>query len=77
MSAARKAAAERYAAARRALCESNIADVAAGIDEETPEFLRLNHEVIVAERGVPWWRRELIDLRILRELDYWRRMGGE
>ena len=72
-----KPAAERYAAAMRALCENAIAEHAAGIDEETPEYLRLNHEVIEAERGVSWWRREMTGQRILRELDYWHRMGGQ
>ncbi len=71
-----RAAAERYAKARRALDTNAIEDYAAGIDYETPEFLRLNRAVFDAERGVPWWRRALIDRRILRELDYWNRMRG-
>lgn len=68
------AAEERYAAARRALDVNAIDDYAAGIRGETPEFLRLNHAVAEAERGVSWWRRALIDRRVLRELNYWERM---
>lgn len=64
----------RYARASRALAVNSIEDYAAGIDYETPEFLRLNHGVIEAEREISWWRRALIDRRILRELDYWNRM---
>ncbi len=71
---ASRAAIERYTQARRALDLNSITDYDAGINEETPEFLRLNREVIEAERGVSWWRRALIDRRILRELDYWARM---
>jgi len=72
--AARRAAIERYAAASRALDLNSITEYAAGILDETPEFLELNQEVADAEAGVPWWRRALIDRRILRELDYWARM---
>jgi hypothetical protein len=68
--------AQRYARARRALCLNSIADYAAGVVWETDEFLRFNRAVAEAERGVPWWRRWWIDRRILRELDYWNRMGG-
>jgi len=67
---------ERYARARRALCLNAIRDYAAGINWETDEFLRLNREAAAAERGVSWWRRWLTGRRILRELDYWNRMGG-
>jgi hypothetical protein len=70
----RQAAIERYTNARRALCENSIADYTAGIGYETPEFLRLNRAVSEAEAAVPWWRRWLIDRRILRELGYWERM---
>jgi hypothetical protein len=73
---ASQAAVERYAQARRALNESGLEEHAAGIDWETPEFLRLNHAVIEAERDVPWWQRWLIDRRILHELDYWNCMRG-
>ena len=66
-------AAGRYAAAFRALCEHNIADYEAGINQEAPSAL--NNTVIDAGRGVPWWRQMLIERRILRELDYWRRIG--
>ena len=71
---ARRAAIDRYTAARRALDLNSIEEYAAGILDETPEFLELNQEVADAEAGVPWWRRALIDRRILRELDYWARM---
>ncbi len=73
MSASR-AAIDRYAKARRALDANSITEYAAGILDETPEFLELNQEVADAEAGVPWWRRALIDRRITRELDYWARM---
>lgn len=76
MNAARRAAAERYERARRALDENAIAEWEARVEDETPEYLRLNHEVAEAERGVVMWRRWLIDARILRELDYWKRMDG-
>ena len=65
----------RYAASRRALFENAIADYAAGINYETPEFLRLDDEAAEAERGVPRWLCVLIDRRIVRELDYWNRTG--
>jgi len=71
----KQAAIERYTKARRALDVNAIEEYEAGIDWETPEFLRLNREVAGAERGVSWWRRWLIDRRILRELDYWNRMS--
>lgn len=67
-------AAARYAAARRALDLNSIAEYEACVQDETPEFLRLNRAVIAAERGVPWWRRWLIDRRILRDLRYWERV---
>jgi hypothetical protein len=73
---AKQAAVERYMKARRALDENAIRDYHAGIDWETPEFLRLNRAVFEAGRGVPWWRRWLIDRRVERELDYWNRMGS-
>jgi hypothetical protein len=66
----------RYAQARRALCLNSIEDYAAGINYETARFRELNRDVWEAEPGVPRWRRWLIDRRILRELDYWNRMGG-
>ena len=69
-----RAAIDRYTAARRALDLNSIEEYGAGVLDETPEFLELNREVCAAEAGVPWWRRALIDRRILRELDYWARM---
>lgn len=67
---------ERYRRAFRALCENSIAEYAAGTIGETPEYLAANDEVAEAKRYVPWWRRALIDRRIIRELDYWTRTGG-
>jgi hypothetical protein len=72
-----RAAFAAYAKARRALDENAIADVAAGIDYETPTFLRLNHAVIEAEAALPWWGWVVtwwIDAKILRELDYWNKV---
>jgi hypothetical protein len=74
MAQAKREARVRYAAARRALDENSFAEYAAGVDYETPEFLRLNHEVAEAEPGISPWRRWLIDARISRDLDYWHRM---
>jgi hypothetical protein len=71
----RRAAIDRYTAAERALCENAITEYAAGIDDETPEFGRVNREVHAAKRDVPAWRRALIDRRIIRDLDYWTRTG--
>ena len=41
------------AASRRALFENNIADHAAGIDYETPEYRRLYRDLWAVEHGVP------------------------
>jgi len=51
-----KAARARLRAARIALGENQQREEAAGIDYETPEFLRLNQAVADAEKDVPWWR---------------------
>lgn len=67
--------AERYEQAFRALCQNAIDEYAAGIDEETGEYLRVNLAVYEARRGVSLWRRVLIDRRVIRELDYWARTG--
>jgi hypothetical protein len=72
----KRAAIMRYTAARRALNENSIDEYRAGVTWETRAFLLLNREVAEAERDVSWWRRWLIDRRILRELDYWNRMRG-
>lgn len=72
-----RTAARRYEEARRALCHNGIREYAAGVTHETDEFLLLNRAVARAERGVSWWRRALIDRRVLRELDYFKRMGGQ
>ena len=72
----RQAAAAWYEEALRALCKNSIAEHAAGIGWETQEFLALNREAGDARRGVSWWRQRLIVRRVVRELDYWNRMGG-
>jgi len=54
-----KAARARLRAARIALGENQQREEAAGIDYETPEFLRLNQAVADAEKDVPWWRDDL------------------
>ena len=69
-------AAERYEQAFRALCQNSIEEYAAGIHYETDEYLRVNDAIYEAERGVPWWRRILIDRRVIRKLDYWNHTGG-
>jgi hypothetical protein len=66
----------RYAAATRALCENGIAEYAAGVRSETPEYLALNREAAESECGVPRPLRALIDRRIVRRLDYFARTGG-
>lgn len=71
------AALARYARARRAQDENQIADYLARVDYETPEFLSINRETWEAERAVPLWLRWLIpviDFRIECEIDFWRRM---
>jgi hypothetical protein len=70
----RKAAAG-YEEAFRALCQNAIDEYAAGIDAETDEYLRVNLAIPGARRGVPHWRRWLIDRRVISELDYWARTG--
>ena len=57
MSTDKKAAVARYKAALAALHANQEREEAAGIREETPEFLRLNQDVLDAEKDVPWWRR--------------------
>lgn len=74
-SPSRKVAAERYEQAFRALCQNAIDEYAADVTEETDEYLRVNRAVGPARRGVPWWRRWLIDRRVIRELDYWALTG--
>ena len=69
------AAIERYEQTHRALFRNAIEEYAAGIDEETPEFLALNRAAWEAEAGMPRWRRWLIDRRLCRELNYWTRMA--
>lgn len=66
--------AKTYEQARRALDQNALDEHADGVTGETPEFLRLNAEVARLEKTVSWWRRWLIDRRVLRELDYWERM---
>jgi hypothetical protein len=69
----RVTSAARYEAAIRALCEWGIENYAAGRCEEPPS--ELNDAVIEAERHCPFWRQTFIDRRIVRELDYWNRIG--
>jgi hypothetical protein len=71
------AALARYARARRAQDENQIAEHLARVDYETPEFRRINRETWESERALPWWLRwaiPVIDLRIEIEIDFWRRM---
>lgn len=63
----------RYEAATRALCEWSIEAYATDCREEAPS--ELNDAVIEAERNLPLWRQWLIGRRIVRELDYWNRIG--
>ena len=66
-------AAERYERARQALGERAVAERAAGVLWQTPEFRELARDVWEAEPGVPWWRRRLIGRRVLRELAHHKR----
>ena len=61
-----------YAQAFRALCVTDIRDYRAGVKGESETFLLVSRAVAKARRGVPWWRRWLIEQRILWELDYFR-----
>lgn len=68
----------RYACAERALCENAIAEYAAGIMHETPEYLAANRESCEADLAVPrWlgWLKVIIGWRITCELDYYRLTG--
>jgi hypothetical protein len=58
------------------MCELSMKEYAAGVIGETTESGPLNDAVIDAERGVPAWRRWLVQRRIVRELDYWNHTGG-
>lgn len=49
-----KAAIARLKTAREALHANSEREEAAGIREETPEYLRLNKAVLDAEQDVPW-----------------------
>lgn len=69
----RVTSATRYEAAVRALCEWSIEDYAAGRCDEPPS--KLNDAVLEAGRHVALWRQFFIDRRIVRELDYWNRIG--
>ncbi len=62
--AERKAAVARYKNARKALDDNYERELAAAkakgqkyIGEETDEYLRLNGDVVKAEKDVPWIRR--------------------
>jgi hypothetical protein len=47
----------RLREARAALAANAEAEKAAGVTEETPEFQRLNADVVAAEQAVPWRHR--------------------
>lgn len=64
--------AARYGRARLDLTVNDMHEYAAGVDRETPEFLRLNRAVAAAEAGVPRWLQELIDRWVLWRVGYWR-----
>lgn len=55
--AARRDANEASKAADAALHANQRAEQAAGITEETPEYLRLNDAANDAAKGASWWRR--------------------
>ena len=55
-SAEEKAAVAALRAADAALHERQRHEIAAGIREETQEYLRLNAAANAAARAVPWWR---------------------
>ena len=74
MRARQAAAIRRYTAARRALDENSLAEYAAGVTGETPDFLAANREAHEAGRALSAWRRRRIAARVARELDYWSRM---
>jgi hypothetical protein len=70
----------RYARSRRALCEIDLAEYAAGVDWDTPEFAAANRESYEASAALSRWLRPvavLIDWHLIKELDYWRRTGQE
>lgn len=55
--AARKAANEASRNADAALHANQRREMAAGIREETPEYLRLNDAANEAAKHASWWRR--------------------
>lgn len=65
----------RYARAVRAWAENNIAEYEAGIDWITPEGRRLEDEYDAAHAGIPCALAALVEWRVFRELDYFRRTG--
>lgn len=46
-----------HKAAKKALHDNQRAEIAAGIHEETDEYLELNARVLETEKHVPWYRR--------------------
>lgn len=46
-----------YRTAKSALDLNSEVERLEGVDSETVEFLRLNYEVVLAERALPWWAR--------------------
>jgi hypothetical protein len=76
--ASARAALRRYARAVRANAATCIAEHAAGVTDETPEWLAANRELGAARAAVPWrarWLAAIIGRRIMRRLDYFRRTG--
>lgn len=65
-----------YERVRREFTALDLAEAAAGVFEETPEFARLNTAIGDAMYGVPFWQRWSIDRRVLAELDYWARLDA-
>lgn len=54
---------QRFAAHRaadKALQDNSAAEMAAGIDYETPEFHRLNDQAWATRDALPWWLRLVI-----------------
>jgi len=58
----------RYLTAHEALWRSTADEFAAGIEDETPEFLRLNRAAHEAAEGLPRWRQLALNRRLVRKL---------
>jgi hypothetical protein len=64
----RHVAAVRYLMAHEALWRNSADEHDAGIDYETPEYLRLNRAAYDAAEGISRWRQAVLDRRLLRKL---------